>query len=474
MSVDAGVVAKHVEEVWAKDALPALHDYIRIPNVSPAYAADWSEQNHMTRAVELIRAWCAARPVKGASVNVFELPGRTPLLVIDVPAFGGGADDDTVLLYGHLDKQPPMAGWRDGLGPWEPVVQGDRLYGRGGADDGYAAFATLTAIEAVEAAGGAHGRCVVLVEASEESGSPDLPAHMEALGTRLGTPSLVVALDSSGATYDQLWLSTSLRGLLAVRLTVEILTEGVHSGLAGGVVPSSFRILRHLLSRIEDDRDGELLLPELFVDIPPSRVEEAQEAAAELGDAVASHYPFVPAATPLGATPAEQLLNRTWRPALATVGIDGIPPTAEAGNVLRPYTTALLSIRLPPTCEPVQAGAAVKAALEEDPPYGARVTAEVVHAERGWDAPVTAPWLAAAVDEASVAAFGQPARAYGVGGSIPFMAMLGDQFPEAQFVITGVLGPESNAHGPNEFLHIPTAVSVTKAVAHILDAHARR
>jgi acetylornithine deacetylase/succinyl-diaminopimelate desuccinylase-like protein len=428
----------------------------------------------MAGAVELVRRWIAARPLPGLTCDVVQLPGRTPLIFVDVPATPGASARDTVLLYGHVDKQPPMVGWRDGLGPWEPVYEGGRLYGRGGGDDGYAAFAALGALEAVRAGGGECARAVVLIEASEESGSPDLPAYVDLLADRIGDPTLVVCLDSGCATYDDFWVTTSLRGIVGVALTVTILTEGVHSGAAGGIVPSSFRLLRALLSRVEDEGDGSILLPELFVPIPPEREQEAAAAAAELGASVADEYPFVPTAEPLGATPTEQLLNRTWRPALGVVGIDGAPAVAEAGNVLRPYTRVKLSFRLPPTCDADRAAAAITAALTTDPPSGAQVTCDVTDLGAGWDAPATGPWLAAALDDAGRAAFGSPARFAGEGGSIPFMGMLGARFPDAQFVVTGVMGPGSNAHGPNEFLDVPTAKRVTAAVAHVLDAHARR
>ena len=135
-----------VSERWDRTVVPLLHDYIAIPNVSPGFDPAWAEHGHMQRAVDLIRDWCASRSIDGASVEVHELPGRTPVLLVEVPPGGGGSADDTVLLYGHLDKQPEMHGWRDGLGPWTPVLDGDRLYGRGGADDGYSAFASLAAI----------------------------------------------------------------------------------------------------------------------------------------------------------------------------------------------------------------------------------------------------------------------------------------------------------------------------------------
>ena len=378
-----------------------------------------------------------------------------------------------MLLYGHLDKQPEMTGWRDGLGPWTPVVEGDRLYGRGGADDGYAAFAALLAIEAAQAAGIPHARCIVLIEASEESGSPDLPAYVDALGDRLGSPELVVCLDSSCLDTDRLWVTTSLRGLANGLLTVEVLTEGAHSGKASGIVPSSFRLLRRLLDRLEDSATGHVLLPELHVKLPVDRVVEARRTAAALPSAVADEFRFAGATRPMVVDPAEQLVAQTWRPTLSYIGADGLPPTERAGNVLRPSTTLKLSFRLPPTCDHITALAAIERTLLADPPNAATVRFDDLSSAPGWNAQSFAPWLSAALDEASTAAFGQPARTLGEGGTIAFIAMLGDRFPTAQFVVTGVLVPGSNAHGPNEFLHLPTARRVTECVARLLGAHAR-
>ena len=481
MGLDADTAARHVDQLWDEDILPVLHDYIRIPNVSVAYDAGWHEAGHMARATELLRQWCERHvtdALPDATVEVHELEGRTPLLLIDVPptdngASGTAADGDTVMLYGHLDKQPPFTGWREGLGPWEPVRDGDRLYGRGSADDGYSTFSAVAALEAVRAAGGAHRRCVVLIEASEESGSPDLPAHLEALGDKLGEPSLVIALDSWCGDYDRLWITTSLRGLVDLTLEVQVLTEGVHSGSAGGVVPSSFRVLRQLLDRVEDAASGELLLPQLHTSIPDERLRQIAATAPELGD-FSKRFPFADGTGPARGTTEQQLVARTWLPSLEVTGIEGAPPPAQAGNVLRPSTAVKLSVRIPPTADADVAIDALERRLTADPPYGARITVRRGSAEAGWHAPPELPWLAHAIDRASTATFGQAPRSLGEGGTIPFMGMLGRQFPHAQFVITGVLGPESNAHGPNEFLHVPTARRVTAAVSHVLDAHARR
>ncbi|WCO68311.1 M20/M25/M40 family metallo-hydrolase [Iamia majanohamensis] len=471
MALDTTFVADMVEVSWDDDIVPALHDYIRIPNVSPAYDPGWAEAGHMDRATEMVRAWLAARPIEGLTVEVVQLEGRTPVILAEVPGTDEETDADTVLLYGHLDKQPPMEGWRDGLGPWEPVLDGDHLYGRGGADDGYAAFACLTAIEAVRAAGGAHARCVVLIEASEESGSPDLPAYFDHLAPRLGTPSLVVCLDSSAPDDHRLWLTTSLRGMVQAHLRVDVLREGVHSGLYGGIVPSSFRLLRHLLDRVEDPATGEVVLAELASEVPAERREQAAAAVAA-GVDVRDDPPWV--AGPVATDPVELVLANTWAASLAVTGLGGAPPPDAAGNVLLAHAEAALCVRLAPRTDPAAAVEALREALTSDPPEGALVDLTVLGAEGGWDAPPTAPWLAAAVEEASQVAFGTPAGALGVGGTIPFMGMLGRRFPDAQFAITGVLVPGSNAHGPNEFLHVPTGKRVTTAVASLLHAHASR
>jgi acetylornithine deacetylase/succinyl-diaminopimelate desuccinylase-like protein len=468
--------AAWVAESYRASIIPTLVEYIKIPNKSALFDPDWRKNGHMDRAVDLLAAWAREHMPEGATLEVVRLGERTPVIFIDIPGTGGetGETGDTVMLYGHLDKQPEMAGWREGLGPWVPVIEGDMLYGRGGADDGYSIFASLMAVNAVRRDGRPHARCVILIEACEESGSYDLPAYIEHLAPRIGELSLVVCLDSGCATYDELWSTTSLRGLVMGSLEVSLLTEGIHSGDGTGVVAASERIVRVLLDRIEDSRTGVMKLPELTTEIPPARVKQAENAAAAIGDDVYKKLPLVPGVLPVERNNVELILNRTWRPGLAVTGADGWPPIQNAGNVLRPFTRVRLSIRIPPRVDPERAAAAVKRALEADPPYGAKVAFADVASNAGWDAPETALWLERCLDEASTRHFGKPARSIGEGGTIPFMHMLGRKFPNAQFCITGVLGPGSNAHGPNEFLHLPTARKLTLCVAEVLAAHAER
>jgi acetylornithine deacetylase/succinyl-diaminopimelate desuccinylase-like protein len=470
--MDTSKASDFIASLWDTEIVPALERYIRIPNKSPAFDPQWQEHGHMDAAVELFAGWAREKlkALPGATLEVARLAGRTPLIFIEVP----GSAPGTVLMYGHLDKQPEMKGWTEGTGPWEPVLKGGRLYGRGGADDGYAMFAALSALLALREQNIAHARAVILIEASEESGSPDLPAYIEHLADRIGTPDLVVCLDSGCGNYEQLWLTTSLRGMVIGTLTVKVLSEGVHSGAASGIVPSSFRIARQLLSRIEDAESGEILVPELQVAIPAEREAQAKAAAAILGDTVVTELPFAGGTKAMAATNTDAILQKTWKAQLAITAIDGYPAPENGGNVLLPFTTLKLSIRVPPSGDAEAARQAVKRILEADPPYGAEVAFNAARGENGWNAPALAPWLAKALDKASNAAFGKPTAFQGEGGSIPFMGMLGRKFPETQFVITGVLGPHSNAHGPNEFLDIAYARKLSVAVASILADHAIR
>ncbi len=466
-----------VDRRWDEDLLPRLVDYIKVPAKSPAFDASWAANGHLQRVIQDAYAWCRAQEITGITLEIITIEGRTPCLFFDVPATGSLGNAKTLLFYGHLDKQPEMEGWRADLGPWIPKIEDGKLYGRGGADDGYAVYAALTIIAGLDRQNIPRPRCVGIIESCEESGSPDLPAYLDMLAPRFGDVQLVAGLDSGCGNYEQLWVTTSLRGLIGGVLTVEVLTEGVHSGLASGLVPSSFRIARRLLDRIDDSATGRVSSPVFHAAIPSERERQAQAAGQILGDAVWQQFPWVgcnhgPDAhahmQPTTTDPVEAILNRTWRPALSVTGMDGLPTVADGGNVLRPKTALKLSLRLPPTIDGELASLALQQLLEADPPYGARVRFEPDWAASGWNAPETAPWLERAADAASHAVFGRAAGWIGEGGTIPFMGMLGGKFPNAQFLITGVLGPKSNAHGPNEFLHIPYVKQLTTAVADIV------
>ena len=468
--MDNKKTADLVNDLWDSSIIPELSEYIRIPNKSPHFDPDWEAHGHMEKAVRMFEAWAKQQPIDGMQVEVVRIEGRTPLLFIDIP----GASDDVVLLYGHYDKQPEFSGWDEDLDPWTPTIRDGKLYGRGGADDGYAVFGSLTAIRALQEQGIPHAHCVVIIEGCEESGSFDLPYYIDLLEDRIGSPSLVVCLDAECGNYDQLWCTTSLRGNLTGTLRVDVLTEGVHSGSASGVVPSSFRVLRKLLSRIEDESTGQVTVDALHVDIPAERIEQAKKAAETLGDSAYEKYPWAVEAPLPSESNHELLLNNTWRPTLSITGADGLPALVDAGNVQLPYNTLKLSFRLPPTCNADLAAAAVKEVLDADTPPLSRVDFQVESTMAGWDAPPVAEWLETSMNKASEAFFDKPSMYMGTGGTIPFMGMLGEKFPEAQFLITGLLGPKSNAHGPNEFLHIETGKRLTSCVAQVLEDHFTR
>ncbi|GJM04114.1 MAG: succinyl-diaminopimelate desuccinylase [marine bacterium B5-7] len=465
--MNKALIESHCSEEWDSSVIPELIEYIRIPNKSPAFDPNWLEHGYMNQVVTRFSNWCNRQKIKGMTLDVIRLPDRTPLIYIEI----AGAIDNTVLLYGHLDKQPEMSGWRDDLGPWQPVLEDDKLYGRGGADDGYATFASLLAIKALQEQDIAHARCVVIIEACEESGSYDLPFYIDHLSDRIGTPDLIICLDSGCGNYEQLWSTTSLRGLIGGTLTAEVLNEGIHSGDASGIIPSSFRIIRQLLDRIEDSVSGEILAGDFYAEIPEKRVAQAKRAAEMMGENIFTRFPMKPDMRPTDDDPVELILNRSWRPALSYIGAAGLPDIESAGNVMRPSTAIKLSMRLPPTCNAEHAVKKLEELLLANPPYGAKVSFKPDWAASGWMAPDVAPWLEQAMDEASQNYFDKPAVHMGEGWSIPFMGMLGEKFPDAQFLITGVLGPGSNAHGPNEFLHIPTAKKLTCCVAEIIAKH---
>lgn len=465
-------------EDFERDALPTLMQYATIPCQSPAFDSQWQENGQIDLATELIAAFARARNFAAADVTIHRLEGRTPLLCVTIEATSDDeeSEDDrgTVVLYGHLDKQPPLGQWSEGLDPYAPVRRGDRLYARGVADDGYSAFSALLAVESLENGGVAHPRCVILIEASEESGSPDLDAYLDYLAPKLGHVELMICLDSGALTYDRLWLTTSLRGVLMTTVKVEVLERGMHSGVASGVVPSSFRVLRELLDRIEDSRTGEILPAALHCEIPSSVRSAADFVTQEVGDVALDGLPIVEGLRPLGTSAAERVIRRTWQPTLSVVGMAGIPTPDIAGSVLRASTTATLSIRIPPFVDAHAALEAVKNVLTTDVPHGARVTLSRFEAADGWASPEPSDWLARAINDASMAAFDAPPGFFGEGGTIPFLASLQKRYPAVQFVTTGVLGPNANAHGIDEMLDLPMAVGVTNAVATVLAAFVLR
>jgi acetylornithine deacetylase/succinyl-diaminopimelate desuccinylase-like protein len=474
-TLDAAAALSHATSQWDSDIVKQLTDYIQIPAKSPGFDKDWAANGYIETVLRNAAQWVEAQKVEGLKLEIIRLPGRTPVLFFDIPATRPESAQ-TVLMYGHMDKQPEFTGWRNDLGPWTPKYEDGKLFGRGGADDGYAVYASIAAVQALKAQKVAHPRIVGLIETCEESGSYDLLPYIDVLRPRLGDVALVICLDSGAGNYDQLWLTTSLRGMASGTLKVEVLTEGVHSGDASGLVPSSFRIMRQVLDRLEDSATGRLLPASFHCEVPAERLAQAKATAAILGDEVYKRFPWAhydcggstSFALPTTTDPVQALLNRTWTPTLSVTGAEGFPALKDAGNVLRPYTAFKLSLRLPPLVDAASAVAQMKALLEDNAPYQAKVTFESNGGATGWNAPGTAPWFEQALNAASQAHFGSGVGYIGQGGTIPLMNMLSEGFPQAQMMVCGVLGPKSNAHGPNEFLHVPYAKKLTAAVAQVI------
>ncbi len=482
--LDTDQALAQVSAQWDNDIVRRLTDYIAIPAKSPAFDADWAAHGYIETVVRDAADWVLAQKVPGLTLEIVRLTRpdgtpRTPVLFFEIESTRADAGQ-TVLMYGHLDKQPEFNGWRNDLGPWTPKYEDGKLFGRGGADDGYAVYAAIAAVQALKSQDVPHPRIVGLIETCEESGSYDLLPYIDALrapgNNRLGDVGLVVCLDSGAGNYDQLWLTTSLRGMASGTLKVEILTEGIHSGDASGLVPSSFRILRHVLDRLEDSATGRLLPASFHCEVPADRLAQAQATATILGDELFKRFPWAhydcggstAFALPTTADPLQALLNRTWIPTLSVTGADGFPAMKDAGNVLRPWTAFKLSLRLPPLVDAAAAVQELKALLEDNAPYQARVTFENGGGATGWNAPASTAWFEQALNAASQAHFGASCGYIGQGGTIPLMNMLSEGFPKAQMMVCGVLGPKSNAHGPNEFLHVPYARKLTAAVAQVM------
>jgi acetylornithine deacetylase/succinyl-diaminopimelate desuccinylase-like protein len=509
---DAARVKKFIEEAWRcvdheidakEDAkrgnssiVRALEKFVEVPNVSRQYEPNWYEKGDadaavgvLVSAIEELKTEWASKGIKTDDVRVSVIGGKdnpkldengircSPLIRIDVGAFGCDGTGATSLLYGHSDKQPDLRElWSEGLDPRRPVIRGEKIFGRGASDDGYSIFCAFSALMALREQGTPHARATILIEGSEESGSPDLEQYIRDLKPELGDVSLIVCLDSCCDNYDQLWVTNSLRGLASGALTVRVLDVGVHSGSAGsGVVPSSFRILRKLISRVEDEDTGEIKPDELKVEIPADIVENARRVAAMFKEYVYNNCPFASVngrrVKPVSNDIAELILNRTWRTRLSVTGMDGFPSVKDAGNVTLPYVSANLSFRLPPPMKGSYAADFIKKTLEEDPPYDADVTFEVKNCGDGWLMPAASDWLSAALEESSMAFFGKGVMYRAEGGSIPFMSMLSAMFGESQFLVTGVGGHDTNAHGPDESVNIPMTRRVAMCIAQVLSAH---
>lgn len=452
-----------VDTYWEKEALPQLMAFGEIPNVSPAFDAEWEKHGHMMRAAEMLAEWVKSRNI-AETVEIKRLPGRTPLLFIEIK----GELEETVLMYGHMDKQPEMDGWREGLHPWKPVREGEYLYGRGLADDGYALFAAIGAVEGAKAQGAKLPRIVIIIEGSEESGSEDLPAYLEELKEAIGEPRAVVTLDSEGLGPECLALTRSLRGIINGYLTIKTLSAPLHSGLATGVVPSSSRILRILFSRIEDTETGRIINATVNPKIPETVRENFKKVADALGDTFLKAYELPQGLEPVANDVSELIERNLWEAGMEVTGFSGLPPPERAGNVFASELHLKLSFRIPPLVKAKDAAVELKKVFETKPPYDARITFTAKEMDNGWLGSPFSETGERAIGEAAQETYGLGPIETGIGASIPFIGMMAKKFPKADQIVVGLLSPSSRAHGPNENLHIPRAKNLTEWLARFL------
>lgn len=450
-----------MRSLFETEGLGALLAFVKVPSLSPRFEAEWAVKGDIEQAVETVKVWAEGLEVPGLSTTVLRLSNAPPVLLCDIP--GSSPASATILLYGHLDKQPGQASWP----AFTPVLKEGKLYGRGAADDGYAA---ITALLAIKACGADRPRCVVILETEEESGSPHFSAYLEEIKNRIGLPALIIVLDSNIPSYGRFWVTESMRGSLNFDLRVDVLGKGVHSG-SSGLVPDSFRVLRCLLARLEDSKTGRIRLAQLHSALPP-HLYRVFASLSQLDPAWLSAFPFCDSTVPLQPDTVELRLNQAWRPALTVTGVDGLPSSEKAGNVVRPYTAVRVAIRLPPDVNPVLAYKAVEKAVLAAVPSQAKVTISNCAVAEGWVNRTPSPKLQSAIKEAAQHCFGTEASASAAGGTIPVLSLLSATFPEAEFLVTGVLGPGSNAHCPYECLDIEYCVKLTAAIASILRAMA--
>ncbi len=464
MDIDIDSMMEASESIWEESILPSLSEFIKIHALSPGFAPDWDELGELQATIDLFCGWLDRQGIAGMTYETHRIGNHSPVLLVTIEGTGSGE----VLFYSHLDKQPSRPNlWSEGLHPLKAVRRDPFLFGRGAVDDGYGGYLCVTAIKLLQEAGIPHPKATFLIETCEESGSFDLPPYLDELSDNLGSPDLIVVLDSGGPSYEHIWVSEALRGLVAGNLSVKVSHEGVHSGISGGPIPSSFRIQRMLLDRVEDSKTGEILIPEMHVEISDKIKQEAIELGAILGDELWNSLPVVNTLRPPTTEADQILLGTNWKPAMSVIGADGMPPVLTAGNVLRTHTDLKLSFRIPPGVKAEEVQNIVKEILEKDPPYGAEVTYHATEPADGFHAPPLHEGVSKALNGASMKLTGYSPMVTWVGGTIPFMAMIQNKFPDACFLCTGSSGPGNNAHGPDEKLHIPHSkrLNVVLAIA---------
>jgi acetylornithine deacetylase/succinyl-diaminopimelate desuccinylase-like protein len=466
--MDRRVIEPFVRQFFDSEILSSLMNFVKIPNCSPEYDPDWDKNGYQIAAAQYIQDWIKNQNLKGCDTVFLKDEGRTPFIYVNIEGTKEG-DDRCILLYAHMDKQPPLTGWSPGLGPYTPVIKDGHLYGRGSSDDGYAPFAAITAVKACQDNNWPLPRIGIILEASEESGSTDLKYYLEKLSKLIGNPSLIFGLDSSCIDYNRLWTTSSLRGVFSMNLKVSLLKLGYHSGNGGGFVADSFLVLRMLLDRIEDSKTGKLLDEYLYPTVPVDKKAEIDHLASTMGDHILDGIEFYKNTQPMTNDKVELILNNTWRPTVTITGANGFPELDKAGNVLRQNSEVKISFRLPPLVSAKEVFTRIKNKLTENPPYNAKIdltTSDV--ANDGWNQRPFSKDLNNILNDASNKFFDLDCDSYCEGGSIPFVNFFSDKFPKSEVIIMGVTGPGSNIHSTDENLHIEYCKKIICCLTYII------
>jgi acetylornithine deacetylase/succinyl-diaminopimelate desuccinylase-like protein len=431
------------------EALLNLEELVRIPSVSADPARVDDVRRSATATAQLF-AGAGFADVQTLSVN-----GGQPAVVARRPAPDGAP---TVLLYAHHDVQP-VGAVRDWLSePFTPTQRGERLYGRGSADDKAGIAAHLAAVRAYD--GEPPVGVTVFVEGEEEVGSPTLAAFLDAYGDLLAADVIVIA-DSGNWAVGKPALTTSLRGLADVVVEVRTLEHAVHSGMFGGPVPDALSCLCRLLATLHDDAgnvavQGLISGPAAELDYPLDRF----RAEASVLDGVE----LIGTGT---------VVERLWtRPALSVLAIDA-PRVAEASNTLIPVASAKVSLRVPPDNDARAALTALTSHLHSHAPWGAQVS--VTAGDTAQPVAINAEGPAYDVTRSAFrdAWDGEEPVDIGIGGSIPFIAAFAEAFPDAAILVTGIGDPDTRVHGANEGLHLAEFRRVCLAEALLLGRLAR-
>ncbi|GAB3048923.1 dipeptidase [Intrasporangium mesophilum] len=444
------------EDVLAPDQIQSIRD--RVAQLMPQVQADLEAltripsvslgsfpQQHVDESAEAVAALLRA---EGLDVEIVREGGRPAVIAhIDGPE---GAP--TVTLYAHHDVQPPGddADWASK--PFEPTERDGRLYGRGAADDKAGVMAHVAALRAH--AGNLPVGVTVFVEGEEEIGSDSLATILERHGHKLEADAIVLA-DSTNWDIGTPALTTTLRGMVRVVVTVRTLDHSVHSGMFGGAAPDAIMALMRLLATMHDDAGN----------VAVAGFEPTEAADLDYDEArLRSESGLLDGVDVIG---SGSILSRIWtKPAITTIGINA-PSVETASNTLVAAASAKVSMRIPPDADPAHAFQLLKGHLEQHASWGARVEVALDEHGSGFAADADGP----VYDQARAAfadAWGADPVDIGVGGSIPFVASFAERFPNAAILVTGVEDPDTRAHGANESLHLGEFAKVCTAEAVLL------